>query len=181
MLQILIFCFWIDIIRCSRLPGLKNPSNDDPCNPLYWYPKNIPDYCSSISTLKPFPSENINPFLIPTDLPPPPIPFPQMPVIPVPFPQIPIMPGPSLPTMPYGVPYPVPMLHSFYPHFRPKLGMVPGLPGIVSSDGGINIMPFSDAYADMLEKHKNKMIRKRLHKIIDKYEHRYHNYKRYYK
>lgn len=48
--------------------------------------------------------------------------------------------------------------------------MVPGIPGLVSPDGGINILPFSDAYADMLEKHKQKMIRKRLQKLLNEYD-----------
>ncbi|CAH2103781.1 unnamed protein product [Euphydryas editha] len=169
------------IMRYSMLHCLKYPSGEDPCNPLYWYPKNIPDYCASRTTLKPLPSVNNKPFLIPPDFLSPPVPFPQMPVMPVPVPQMPIMPAPTLPGMTYGLPFPIPMLPSYHPPFRPQIGMVPGLPGIVSSDGGINIMPFSDAYADILENHKNKMIRKRLQKIINKYERRYHGYKRYYK
>lgn len=48
--------------------------------------------------------------------------------------------------------------------------MVPGIPGLVSPDGGINILPFSDAYSDMLEKHKQKMIRKHLQKLISEYD-----------
>lgn len=50
------------------------------------------------------------------------------------------------------------------------IGVVPGIPGLVSPDGGINIMPFSDAYSDMLEKHKQKMIRKRLQKLLNEYD-----------
>lgn len=48
--------------------------------------------------------------------------------------------------------------------------MGPGLPGLVAEDGGINIMPFSDAYADLLEGHKQKMVRIRLQKVLDEYD-----------
>ncbi|XP_041987403.1 proline-rich receptor-like protein kinase PERK2 isoform X2 [Aricia agestis] len=52
--------------------------------------------------------------------------------------------------------------------------MLPKLPGLVSKDGGINIMPFSDVYTDLFEKFKGKVARRELkklarNKIIRKY------------
>lgn len=112
-------------------------------------------------------------------LPPPPLPMPfpphQYPQLylppyaapPFPYPPMPAPYPPSFPqpSPPYAPPYPSP-----YPIPPRGMGMVPGIPGIVSPDGGINIMPFSDAYSDMLEAHKQKMIRRRMKKLLEEYE-----------
>ncbi|KOB69520.1 Uncharacterized protein OBRU01_14405 [Operophtera brumata] len=186
------------------LPG------EDPCNPLYWYPKPIPEYCNKPKQ----PAVPRQPLPLPPQplpSPPQPLPFrPMMPIppiaIPVPYPMPPLMPPyppqpipcfpsaepqflpPPMPQFlpppmlqipaPYGVPLVptnpmVPFAGMPYPPIfppRPQAGLVPGIPGLVSQDGGINILPFSDVYSDMLEKHKQKMIRKRLQKVLDEYE-----------
>ncbi|XP_047544400.1 formin-like protein 2 [Vanessa atalanta] len=109
------------------------------------------------------------PPLLPIPLPlpapiPPPLPAPFPPPLPSPYP--PLIPAmPPLPFMPFE-PYSNPMIPSYSPAFPPQVGMVPGLPGIVSDDGVINILPFSDVYADVLEKHKDRMIRRKLSKLL---------------
>ncbi|CAH2209523.1 jg22408 [Pararge aegeria aegeria] len=190
----------------------KLPPGEDPCNPLYWYPRNIPEYCKFANTVRQASSEEppaANPLppapsmLIP--MPPHPLSLlpPPVPILPPPLPILPSAPliaGPSpiiagsssLFPAPRSAsvisissnPYPyshenpisaynsLPYQNSFpyYPSLqRSPTGFVPGMHGLVTRDGGINIMPFSDIYADMLEKHKNKMIRRKLHKILDKY------------
>lgn len=176
------------------LPG------ENPCNPLYWYPKHRPDYCynkleepappklkpSIPQTLPPVAPIPMPPIAIPMPIPFPMYPMPMFPsavpqfmhpappqflpppVAQIPMPQIsvpygvPLAANPMMP-MPISAPYP-------YPPIPQQSGLVPGIPGLVSQDGGINILPFSDAYSDMLEKHKQKMIRKRLQKILDDYD-----------
>ncbi|RVE45062.1 hypothetical protein evm_010296 [Chilo suppressalis] len=174
---------------------LPDKDQMDPCNPLYWYPKAIPEYCYLRSTPKPQrveAPEGVVPLPIPVPIPMPNIVPPiqppiiqPMPVVdltpqyPVPIPIIPPLPPvpfgvplvPSNPMMPVaGIPYPP----SSYPYPYPsqQIGMVPGIRGIVSEDGGINILPFSDVYSDMLESHKNKMLRKRLRKLLGDYDRR---------
>ncbi|KAL4704325.1 hypothetical protein ACJJTC_012901 [Scirpophaga incertulas] len=156
----------------------------DPCNQLYWYPKPIPDYCYR-NVLPSSPNQNIkkNPPLPPENsvkIPPQsgviPLPVP----VPVPLPQmIPIAPIPQPPFVanlpPVGLPLPpnLPITGVAYPqnpYLGQQIGMVPGIPGLVSKHGGVNIMPFSDIYSDMLDKFKNKMMRKRLHKVLNDYE-----------
>ncbi|XP_072931482.1 uncharacterized protein [Epargyreus clarus] len=170
----------MDPINMRPLPG-PYPRGEDPCNPLYWYPRNIPEYCNYRNF--PIPPKPIGP----------PLPMP----LPVPVPQPSLMmpmpapaPLPLLPPLPYGVPIaptnPMipgvrpyqyeaslnPMVPSSYPYSSgpQQAGMVPGLPGLVTRDGGINILPFSDAYSDLIETHKNQMIRRRLQKLIREYE-----------
>lgn len=190
---------------------------DDPCNPLYWYPRGIPEHCNKPEIdndpKPPAPLPSPLPVPIPVPMPPQPapvpvsVPFPPMP-LPIPF-QMPIpgtmpgslplfphmpMPAPFIPRpqpipvfptppLPYGVPLipsnPMVPIGGFpYPYMPPPpmfqqgppAGMVPGLPGLVSPDGGINILPFSDAYTDLIERHKHKMLRKKLENLIKKYE-----------
>lgn len=52
----------------------------------------------------------------------------------------------------------------------PSAAMVPGVPGLVSPDGGINILPFSDVYTDVIERHRQKILRKKLEKLIKEYD-----------
>ncbi|XP_050360612.1 uncharacterized protein LOC126780306 [Nymphalis io] len=177
--KVLILYICMPLIQCVRLRRIKISSKVDPCNPLYWYPKNIPDYCNFRTSEKPVPA------MIPLPAPPPvlsipppvlsippPFPAPFPPSLPLPYPQlIPAMPALS-PLMLYGLPYSNPKFPSYSPAFHSQASMVPGVPGIVSNDGGINIMPFSDVYADVLEKHKDRMIRRKLNKILDSYEYR---------
>nr|XP_021187887.2 uncharacterized protein LOC110374491 [Helicoverpa armigera] len=278
----LIVLISLERVTCSIEGSLPKPrlndtrTGDDPCNPLYWYPKNIPEYCNFRKLPTPptvprpeipipvpipvpipphlpipmpiIPPPVIPPIMMPPDItppgPPPPIMLPH-PVMPLPMPLpfgiplaptnpmvpvagIPLPPPPVYPMAypppypapypsPYGSPYPHPMspplpyppsishhlpYHSpiappfpsplpgpfpgplpgpfpgLPPHFsspfpvppRRGIGLVPGIPGLVSPDGGINIMPFSDAYSDMLEKHKQKMIRRRLQKMLSEYD-----------
>lgn len=172
------------------LPSKPKMRVSDPCNPLYWFPKNIPEYCYYPKPPSPVPAP-------PSPLIPFPIPLPpQMPfVMPVAYPPMfpPMVPPASMPPLPFGVPiapsnpmlpvagipYPPPALPApIGPPLPPSLpthtvqlaGMVPGLPGLVSSDGGINVLPFSDAYSDVLEKQKNKLIRKKMRKVLRDYE-----------
>ncbi|CAH0716458.1 unnamed protein product, partial [Brenthis ino] len=168
-----------------KLSYKYNSNLEDPCNPLYWYPKNIPEYCQFRINIAPNRHEHP---VTSIPLPEPPRPsLPQLlpPVLPIAPPLIMPPPPPLLPII--SMLPSAPLLPEF--NIRPKspynimlpqsqAGMVPGLPGIVSRDGGINIMPFSDAYADMLEKHKNKMIRKKLRKIVNKYDY-YKNSRNY--
>ncbi|XP_075990922.1 uncharacterized protein LOC142986350 isoform X2 [Anticarsia gemmatalis] len=89
-----------------------------------------------------------------------------MPAVPLPAPlPPPVTPAPAPPIIPRFPAYIPP-----YGVHRRSMSMVPGLPGLVAPDGGINILPFSDAYADLLEKHKQKMIRLRLQKLLDEYD-----------
>ncbi|KAJ8737104.1 hypothetical protein PYW07_000375 [Mythimna separata] len=237
-------------IKCSidgtfseRRPNATKPG-EDPCNPLYWYPKEVPEYCHfrQMSTpptepwgelpipipvpvpapLPMLPHPEVPPLMMPPHqmppgpFPPIPVPHPIMPLpMPLPFgiplaptnamvpvagiplpppppgfamPMPPPYPQPYLP--PYGSPYPPPVPAPYPSPFPPPypgpyvppypspypmpprngMGMVPGIPGLVSPDGGINIMPFSDAYSDMLENHKQIMIRRRLRKFLKDYE-----------
>lgn len=202
----------IDGIFRIRRPNVTSTA-DNPCNPLYWYPRQIPEYCYHIKGIKSKPPSNRDPRPIPMPIP---IPIPPIPApIPVPAPPIlpPIIPQPIMP-LPYSLPFGIPLAptnpmlpvagiplppQGMYPpqpiypplppiglppqvaspfatyvppygiHRRP-MSMVPGLPGLVAPDGGINILPFSDAYADLLEKHKQKMIRRRLQKLLDEYD-----------
>ncbi|XP_023953100.2 merozoite surface protein CMZ-8-like [Bicyclus anynana] len=204
----------MDNIKMSSMNN-KLPPGADPCNPLYWYPRAIPDFCEFDSTITPPSSEEppadlpqSPPVLIP--MPPPPLPIlpPPLPILPPPYPMlpppIPILPMPNSPLN--GPPPPIPLFPahpsssisvlsnpysyshlnpvssqdsiSYYPSYlRPSTGFVPGIHGLVTKDGGINIMPFSDVYADMLQKHKNKMVRRKLQKILDKYEYNPYSYK----
>ncbi|XP_046977631.1 leucine-rich repeat extensin-like protein 6 [Vanessa cardui] len=168
------------LTQCVRLRRIKISSSFDPCNPLYWYPRHIPEYCNFRTTEKPDPA--MIPLLDPPPLQPIPLPMPAPipPPLPVPFPPPlppqypPLISGmPPSPFMPFGLPYSNPMFPNYSPAFPAQIGMVPGLPGIVSDDGGINILPFSDVYADVLEKHKNRMVRRRLNKFLDSQEYRH--------
>lgn len=179
----------------NNLPG------ENPCNPLYWYPREIPDYCN----FKIPPKPKITPISVPIPVPmpmPPPPPPPPPPMYPVPIPvpvpvqvpaRMPMIPGmplipqsfpvPPLP-LPYGLPLapsgpiiPVPGfapgMQNFYQNYGPfggMAGLMPGIEGMVSRDGGINVLPFSDAYSDLIEKHKNKMIRKKMKQLIKDYD-----------
>ncbi|XP_045784864.1 proline-rich extensin-like protein EPR1 [Maniola jurtina] len=206
----LLLVLWSKLVYCSisgvsymdsiKMNSIKSvPPGEDPCNPLYWYPRNIPEFCNFDNTARPVSSEEppiahtsppaVPPVLVPMMPPPVPIlpqPIPMLPhpsliagVSPLPlFPAPPSAPLISIPSNPYPYSHinPIsafsPHLLPYHPSFqRPPTGFVPGMHGLVTKDGGINIMPFSDAYADMLEKHKNKVIRRKLHKILDKYEH----------
>lgn len=190
--QMIIF-FSLKFVHCtidgtSYLNELKiknllhnQPMTTNPCNSLYWYPRPVPAYCQ----LQKAPNS------IKVKVEPKPMP------IPVPLPSHPIAsPGtasmfyppiifpPSTFSSPIVPPQPIfpvieqnLLLQSLIGGFQdpmPSLahgtGMVPGLPGLVTRDGGINILPFSDAYSDLLEKHKQKMIRKKLYKILKRYE-----------
>lgn len=191
----------------------KVGQGDDPCNPLYWYPKPIPDYCFiSKSTSKPIPAPV--PVPVPVQAIPPPC-IPPMSVIrpfpsyvppyisaqPIPFPvssiplqpippkhiqperlrfgvhMIPAMPAPGIlsalndpcgsPNIPYGASNMPVRTIRLYPGRH--VGMVPGLPGLVSPNGGINILPFSDAYADVFERYKQQIITKKLKKKFNNY------------
>ncbi|XP_026333425.1 vegetative cell wall protein gp1-like [Hyposmocoma kahamanoa] len=184
---------------------------DDPCNPLYWYPRDIPEYCYKPREPEPAP--------LPLPLPPPlpvpiPVPMPPQPVpvpVPAPYPPIPapipgpipapmsLFPGmpmsapfmplpppvPVFPTLPlpYGIPIiptnPMVPIGGFpYPYMPqppmfsqgPPAPMLPKVPGLVSPDGGINILPFTDVYTDMMERHNQKMLKKKLEKLIKQYE-----------
>lgn len=209
----------MDPLNFRPLPNAW-PKGEDPCNPLYWYPRNIPEYCQYnkvtpkiveatpvpplpmpipvpipvLPRLPIAPSLPMQPVPMPPPMPmPPPIPMPMLPPMPIPMPQIPQFlpmpnPFPVMPPLPYGIPIQpfspmLPVGGIPYPGYPPPLGsllppygiesrgaMVPGLPGLVSPDGGINVLPFSDAYSELLEKHKQKMIRKKMEKIIAKYE-----------
>ncbi|XP_063372994.1 WAS/WASL-interacting protein family member 3-like isoform X2 [Cydia amplana] len=175
---------------------------EDPCKPLYWYPRRIPDYCyapkpdAAPPPAKPIPEPQpdpmplplppiplpppLMPLPMPMPLPPPPMPLPMpMPMYlpmpaPLPFP----LPMPGLPLPAYAAPAPMPLGSPAYPpNLLPgpaipaiQRGLVPGVEGLVSPDGAINILPFSDAYSELLEKHKQKMIRRRLQKLLDEYE-----------
>ncbi|OWR50466.1 hypothetical protein KGM_203977 [Danaus plexippus plexippus] len=182
---------YMDTIRFN--PQETKPPDENSCNPLYWYPRNIPEYCyfkppvisiTTESTHSSCATDRILPPLIP--VPPPPI-YPVPPILPLPPPMVPGLPSlPIAPPIPYNifqpplVPIQPPQMsydhvqlqppHYPYPIQGSQAGFMPGLPGLVTRNGGINIMPFSDAYADMLEKHKNKVIRKKLQRIIHKYE-----------
>lgn len=97
---------------------------------------------------------------------------PMLPIAGFPYPPV-----PEYITKPTPPLIPPPLLQSPFASYIPPYGiqrrglsMVPGLPGLVSPSGGINILPFQDAYADLLEKHKQKMIRKRLQKLLDEYD-----------
>lgn len=226
-LQVIIASVYVTYASCS-ISGLtfmdsliQKPleKKDNPCNPLYWYPRDIPEYCNKP---KPAPHDDFKP---PAPLPPPvpvpiPIPMPPQPVpvpilpppppipipipfpvpfpgpIPAPMPLFPPMPMPApflhmpppipafpTPPLPYGVPLiptnPMVPVGGFpYPYMPPPpmfqpgppAGMVPGVPGIVSPDGGINILPFSDAYTDLIERHKRNMISKKLAILLKEYE-----------
>ncbi|KAH9637298.1 hypothetical protein HF086_006942, partial [Spodoptera exigua] len=276
-LKFLIIALSLEEIKCSIDGTFSIPrrnetkAGEDPCNPLYWYPKPIPEFCNYRNMPTPPPSDGSDkpvPVPIPVPLPPPipipvpvlpppvvhptvpsdplppiavphpimplpiPLPFgiplaptnPMVPVagIPLPPPQMAPSPEPCPPPPPYSVPYspsfgppyrspfspavqpPLPFAQ-FYPPMSPYpaaypspypapypqpyaapyaapypapypmpphkgIGMVPGIPGLVSPDGGVNIMPFSDAYSDMLEMHKQKMIRRRMQKMLEDYE-----------
>ncbi|CAK1554139.1 unnamed protein product [Leptosia nina] len=153
----------------------------DPCNPPYWYPRNIPEYCYYRVPNKPVPGKT--PIKVPL-----PVPLPIFPSVPhmPPIPPPPMAPPFFVPPLPYGVPLAptapmIPMIpNQFMPPImgqypfpelsRPQAAMVPGVPGMVSPDGGINILPFSDVYSDMLENHRNKMIRKKLERLLDEFD-----------
>lgn len=170
---------------------LKNkPPGQDLCNPLYWYPRTIPEHCYFKDKLKPDGSNPMSkPLPVPVPMPPQlfPIPMPPMyPLVPTSYPKPPDFPMPMPPPMPlpFGVPLAPtnPMLPTagvpaysyptLFPLYREKqqAGMVPGIPGLVTHDGGINIMPFSDAYADMFEEYKQRIIRKKIQKVLDDYD-----------
>lgn len=189
-------------------------NDNDPCNPLYWYPKNIPESCfpkgpkddeGAPKPPVPLPIPVPMPMPIPPPVfrlpivPPPPVApplMPPLPPIPPPYmlPQVPpsfgmpiapspMFPGPGIPIPYYPPPYPIPPMYG-----QKQVGMVPGLPGLVTPDGGINILPFSDAYSDLLEKHKAKAFRKRFRHLYDKYDkyprgeyrrHRKHRFRQY--
>ncbi|KPI91923.1 hypothetical protein RR46_08349 [Papilio xuthus] len=169
------------------------PKGEDPCNPLYWYPRRIPDYCyfkTGPKTEKPITGPIPMPIPVPVFpkpigpvplLPPPP------PIIQAPLPVgVPFAPNPMMPVS-SGVAYPIasnapppPFLpyNTYASYGNQQAGMVPGIRGIVTRDGGINILPFSDAYSDMLEKQKQKMIRRKLQRVLDDYEDYPKNYYR---
>ncbi|XP_048005929.1 nematocyst expressed protein 4-like [Leguminivora glycinivorella] len=184
----------------NLLPSKPYLKGEDPCNPLYWYPRHIPDYCytpkytPAAPSPKPIPVPPPEPMplpLLPAPAPQPPmmlpmpmpLPAPPMP-LPVPLPMY--LPMPAAPAMPmpmpglmplpsYPAPAPFPMGPPAYPQNYMQVptiqrGLVPGVNGLVSPDGAINILPFSDVYSELLEKHKQKMIRRRLQKLLDEYE-----------
>ncbi|XP_013184805.1 uncharacterized protein LOC106130502 [Amyelois transitella] len=100
--------------------------------------------------------------------PPPPLIYPQEIPYGIPLnPTLPMLPQSALSYLPPARP---PLPPPIMPAPVPNVGMVPGIPGIVSKDGGINVLPFSDAYADILEKHKNKQFRRKYSKLIKDYE-----------
>lgn len=193
-------------------------TKENPCNPLYWYPRDIPEYCNKPSLPSdgyeppaPLPPPGPLPVPIPVPMPPQPVPvpipapFPPIPVpvpipipgpIPAPMPLFPPMPMPApfmpmqppipvfpTPPLPYGIPIiptnPMVPVGGFpYPYIPPppifqqgpSAAIMPGMPGLVSSDGGINILPFSDVFTDFMEQHKQKIQRKKLDKLIKEYE-----------
>ncbi|CAG9781836.1 unnamed protein product [Diatraea saccharalis] len=178
---------YMDPLNFRPLPK----SEVDPCNPLYWYPRAIPESCylrTTPRTQMALPPDGVVPLPIPVPvpgnipLPPlippipsiipaiPPIVTPVAPIVPPVLQMMPPVPfglplAPSHPMLPVpGIPYPPP-----YQYPPRQAGMVPGIRGIVSEDGGINILPFSDAYSQLLESHKNKILRKRLRKLFDDY------------
>ncbi|XP_063634229.1 uncharacterized protein LOC134804861 isoform X2 [Cydia splendana] len=176
----------------NLVPSKPHLRGEDPCKPLYWYPRQIPDYCYA-------PKPDVAPMPLPLPPLPPPVPLP-MPLLPPPMPlPVPMpmylpMPGPLalpppmpglMPLPPYAAPAPIPLgSPAFPPNLLPgpaipaiQRGLVPGVEGLVSPDGAINILPFSDAYSELLEKHKQKMIRRRLQKLLDEYE--YHPKKKH--
>lgn len=162
-----------------KLSYQHNSNLEDLCNPLYWYPTNVPEYCQFRINITPNRPENLVTSKPLSESQRPSLPLLPPPVLPIAPPLIKPPPPPLISMLPSAPILPASMMPEF--NIRPKspynimlpqsqAGMVPGLPGIVSRDGGINIMPFSDAYADILEKHKNKMIRKKLRKIVNKYD-----------
>lgn len=227
-LQVIIASVLVNFASCT-ISGLTfmDPLNqrplenkDNPCNPLYWYPRDIPEYCNKPNVFPDDPKPPASPPQLPPPLPVPiPVPMPPQPVpvpIPAPFPPIPIpipapvpapmplfppmpMPAPFMPLppplpvfptppLPYGIPIiptnPMVPIGGFpYPYMPPPpmlqqgppAGMVPGLPGLVSPDGGINILPFSDAYTEVMERHRQKMLRKKLEKLIKEYDSKRHS------
>ncbi|XP_063394440.1 inverted formin-2-like isoform X2 [Cydia fagiglandana] len=181
----------------NLVPSTPHLRGEDPCKPLYWYPRQIPDYCYA-------PKPDVAPMPLPLPPPPPPmllpLPPPPMPLpLPMPPPPMPLpmpmylpMPGPLalpppipglMPLPQYAAPAPMPLGSPAYPpNLLPgpiQRGLVPGVEGLVSPDGAINILPFSDAYSELLEKHKQKMIRRRLQKLLDEYE--YHPKKKHHR
>lgn len=203
----------------------NSPNGEDPCNPLFWYPKKIPDYCYSETTPSPPDKRPGDGFPVPIPVPvvpPPAPPFhlslpPRLEMPPVPMaapPSAPAPPGLQGPMMavpqqsapvsvpipiqpiPYGIPlaptHPMlPVFPQMYPYAPspfpafpsfptypippiyqqgPPIGYVPGAPGLVSADGGINILPFTDVYTEMLEKHKEKLMQKKIERMMEKYE-----------
>ncbi|CAG9138139.1 unnamed protein product [Plutella xylostella] len=170
---------------------------DDPCNSLYWYPKHVPDYCynrteAPTTTTEPPPPPPPMPAPMPAYMPypvpsvmvpaPPPLVLP-MPAPPPQYMMAPPAPPPQYmmappapppqymmaPSAPIGIPLP---FNHFLPPpmFQRTAGLVPGIPGLVSNDGGINILPFSDIYSDMMERHKQKVISSKLKDLMDEYE-----------
>ncbi|XP_063546823.1 uncharacterized protein LOC134754428 [Cydia strobilella] len=166
-------------------PSIPQLRGEDPCKPLYWYPRRIPDYCYAPKPDVGPPPAKLIPEPQPEPMPPIPLPPPPMP-LPVPMPMYLPMPGPLalplpmpglMPLPAYAAPAPMPFGSPAYPLLQPgpaipaiQRGLVPGVDGLVSPDGAINILPFSDSYSELLEKHKQKMIRRRLQKLLDEYE-----------
>lgn len=185
---------YMDPLNFKPLPDKQDPN---PCNPLYWYPQAVPDYCFKTpnyeAPARP-PPTTAAPLPVPVPVPVPlplPIPLPYPPIsypMPYPAPYPPMLPpAPAPPPMPpvpspYGIPVPpnplLPMPGVPFPPLPPypappmsrQAGMVPGIPGLVSEDGGINILPFSDVFTDMVEEKKNKLIRKRYKQLVKDYE-----------
>ncbi|XP_031767190.1 uncharacterized protein LOC116413267 [Galleria mellonella] len=182
LLKMLITFIFINLSKCT-IQGINymDPLNirstqdtwhrgKDPCNTLYWYPKQIPNYCY-ITTPKPEIGAPRVPIPLPIPVPLPLAPmFPAPPALPLPY-GIPV--APSNPMLPIaGVPYSAPIVpFQYQPYYRRnQLGMVPGLPGLVTRDRGINIMPFSDVYSDLMEKQKKKMLTEKLWQIFKAYD-----------
>lgn len=192
LLQLIKISLWFKVTQCTidglsyMDPIVQRPKDGqprfDPCNPLYWYPRQIPEYCYYRPTaqppmIPPIPLPLPVPVPVPQPAPPIPLPIPIPAPIPAPAPVMPPLISPQPipiiapwnPIMPMsGLPPPV--MPPFYGAYQPpQAGLVPGIPGIVSRDGGINIMPFSDVYSDLLEKHANKLTRRKIRKLLKRY------------
>lgn len=152
-----------------------NTPIEDPCNPPYWYPRYIPEYCLEKTERKP---KLHPPPAVPIPVPHPvalPAIYPISNSLPMNYPPSQILPNVPVPiarSLPIGGPYSILPVMGFpgesYQLFRShqQIGMVPGLPGIVSPDGGVNILPFSDAYSDLLEKHERRVLKERMQKVL---------------
>lgn len=125
---------------------------NDPCNPLYWYPKPLSESCY-------YKKEKIY-------KPPQPQPIP----IPIPLP-IPLLPAPSFSPSYINLPTYPDFTQDVYssPILSQPYGFVPPLPGLVTHDGGINILPFSDAYSDLLDKIKRRKLDRNIRKLLHRY------------
>lgn len=191
-------------------PLNQRPRNDkeDLCNTLYWYPRDLPDFCYKPRELEPVPLPPSPPLPLPVPIPVPmppqpvplpiPAPYPPIPApspVPIPAP-IPLFPGmpipapfmplpppmPIFPTqpLPYGIPiiptnpmvpvggYPYPYMPPFLPSVflqGPSVSMLSRVPGFMSPDGGINILPFTDVYTDVMEEYNTRNLQRRNRRV----------------